>query len=81
MQAMGESIAEIIRVLQLTSQEEVMLALATETGSAQGTMAGGLLLGSLAAKVHTAKELITQTGTLGACVAHTGLCQTKPGLC
>ena len=59
---MGDSIAEIIRVLQLTSQEEVMMALSSETGSAQGTMAGGLLIGSLAAKVHSAKELINQTG-------------------
>ncbi|KAL5479938.1 hypothetical protein EMCRGX_G023541 [Ephydatia muelleri] len=62
-QAMGESLAEIIRVLQLTSQEEVMMALAAETGSAKGTMAGGLLMGSLAAKVHSAKELVSQTGT------------------
>ena len=44
----GDFIAEIIRVLQLTSQEEVMMALSSETGSAQGTMAGGLLTGSLA---------------------------------
>ena len=39
-----------------------MMALAAETGSAKGTMAGGLLMGSLAAKVHSAKELVSQTG-------------------
>ena len=62
MLAMSESIQEIIRVLQLTSPTEEG-AFAAEQGMDQAGLPGGMLPGSLAAKVYQAKELISQTGT------------------
>ena len=61
MLAMNESILEIIRVLQLTSPTEEAGAFASATG-ADGVGPGGLLPGTLAAKIFTAKDLIAQTG-------------------
>ena len=60
--ALTESIQEIIRVLQLTSPTEEQGAFATSTGGDQTGLPGGLLPGSLAAKVHLAKELLSQSG-------------------
>ena len=60
--ALTESIQEIIRVLQLTSPTEEQGAFATSTGGDQMGLPGGLLPGSLAAKVHIAKELLSQSG-------------------
>ena len=60
--AMNESIREIIRVLQLTSPTEEAGAFATSTGADGSGLPGGLLPGTLAAKIFTAKDLISQTG-------------------
>ena len=62
MGAMTESIDEIIRVLQLTSPTEEQGALATATGGDHSGLPGGILPGTLAAKVFQAKELLAQTG-------------------
>lgn len=62
MQAITESIQEIIRVLQLTSPSEEQGAFAAEQGVDQVGLPGGMLPGSLAAKVFTAKELVSKTG-------------------
>ena len=62
MQAMTESIKEMIRVLQLTSPTEEEGALASSTGAGLGGLPGGLLQGTLAAKVYQAKELLSQSG-------------------
>ena len=59
--AISESIQEIIRVLQLTTPTEEG-AFAAEQGMDQAGLPGGMLPGSLAAKVYQAKELVTQTG-------------------
>ena len=59
---MTESIKEIIRVLQLTSPTEEEGAFATSTGAGQGGLPGGLLPGTLAAKVFQAKELLSKSG-------------------
>ena len=59
---MTESIKEMIRVLQLTSPTEEEGALANSTGGGMGGLPGGLLPGTLAAKVFQAKELLTQAG-------------------
>lgn len=64
MLAISESIQEIIRVLQLTSPSEEQGAFAAEQGSEQIGLPGGMLPGSLAAKIYQAKELVSQTGTL-----------------
>ena len=61
--AISESIREIIRVLQLTSPTEEQGAFAAEQGVDQAGLPGGLLPGSLAARIYQAKELISQTGT------------------
>ena len=60
--AMNESIQEIIRVLQLTSPTEEAGAFASSTGADAAGLPGGLLPGTLAAKIYTAKDLIAQTG-------------------
>jgi len=60
--ALSESIQEIIRVLQLTSPTEEQGAFATSTGGDQMGLPGGLLPGTLAAKVFKAKELLSQSG-------------------
>jgi vinculin len=62
MMAITESIQEIIRVLQLTSPTEEQGAFAVEQGVDQAGLPGGLLPGSLAAKVYQAKELVSRTG-------------------
>ena len=62
MSALSESIQEIIRVLQLTSPTEEQGAFATSTGGDQTGLPGGLLPGTLAAKVFKAKELLSQSG-------------------
>ena len=62
--AMNESIREIIRVLQLTSPTEEAGAFASSTGADGAGLPGGLLPGTLAAKIYTAKDLIAQTGEL-----------------
>ena len=62
MLAITESIQEIIRVLQLTSPSEEQGAFAAEQGVDQAGLPGGMLPGSLAAKIYQAKELVTQTG-------------------
>ena len=62
MMAITESILEIIRVLQLTSPTEEQGAFAAEQGVDQAGLPGGLLPGSLAAKVYQAKELVSRTG-------------------
>ena len=62
MLAMNESIREIIRVLQLTSPTEEAGAFASSTGADGAGLPGGLLPGTLAAKIFTAKDLISQTG-------------------
>ena len=64
MLAMNESILEIIRVLQLTSPTEEAGAFASSTGADGAGLPGGLLPGTLAAKIYTAKDLIGQTGKL-----------------
>lgn len=64
MLAMNESILEIIRVLQLTSPTEEAGAFASSTGADGAGLPGGLLPGTLAAKIYTAKDLIGQTGEL-----------------
>lgn len=61
MMAITESIQEIIRVLQLTSPTEEG-AFAAEQGSDMAGLPGGMLPGSLAAKIYQAKELVSQTG-------------------
>lgn len=61
MTAITESIQEIIRVLQLTSPTEEG-AFAAEQGSDMTGLPGGMLPGSLAAKIYQAKELVSQTG-------------------
>ena len=61
---MNESISEIIRVLQLTSPTEEAGAFASSTGADAAGLPGGLLPGTLAAKIYTAKDLIAQTGEL-----------------
>ena len=58
---MTDSIKEIIRVLQLTSPTEEEGAFASSTGAGSG-LPGGLLPGTLAAKIYQAKELLKQTG-------------------
>ena len=63
--AMNESICEIIRVLQLTSPTEEAGAFASSTGADGAGLPGGLLPGTLAAKIYTAKDLIAQTGKQG----------------
>ena len=60
--AINESIHEIIRVLQLTSPTEEAGAFASSTGADGAGLPGGLLPGTLAAKIYTAKDLIAQTG-------------------
>jgi vinculin len=62
MLAMSESIQEIIRVLQLTSPTEEQGAFAAEQGVDQAGLPGGMLPGSLAARVYQAKELVSRTG-------------------
>ena len=59
MLAMTDSLKEIIRVLQLTSPTEEEAALASAAGS---TLPGGILPGTLAAKVFEAKSLVMKTG-------------------
>ena len=62
--AMSESLQEIIRVLQLTSPTEEQGAFAAAQGADQVGLPGGLLPGSLAARIFQAKELVSQTGQL-----------------
>ena len=62
MQSMTESLQEVIRVLQLTSPTEEQGAFAAEQGAGQTGLPGGMLPGSLAAKIFQAKELVSQTG-------------------
>lgn len=62
MLAMTESLKEIIRVLQLTSPTEEQGALASSTGGLQTGLPGGILPGTLAAKVFEAKSLLGKTG-------------------
>ena len=62
MLAMTDSIKEIIRVLQLTSPTEEQGALASSTGGQQTGLPGGILPGTLAAKVFEAKTLLAKTG-------------------
>ena len=57
---MTESIKEIIRVLQLTSPTEEEGASANSAGGQQ--LPGGILPGTLAAKVFEAKSLLLKTG-------------------
>ena len=64
MLAVNESIREIIRVLQLTSPTEEAGAFASSTGADVTGLPGGLLPGTLAAKIFIAKDLIGQTGGL-----------------
>lgn len=63
-EAMNESIEEIVRVLRITSSRDEAGALASSTGTTEQTTAqlGGLLPGTLAAKVYQAKELVAKTG-------------------
>ena len=56
--AMTDSLKEIIRVLQLTSPTEEE----GELGGQQPGLPGGILPGTLAAKVHEAKTLLSKTG-------------------
>lgn len=56
---MTESLKEIIRVLQLTSPTEEQGALANSIG---GGLPGGILPGTLAAKVFEAKTLLGKAG-------------------
>ena len=72
MMAIAESIREIIRVLQLTSPTEEQGAFAAEQGVDQAGLPGGMLPGSLAAKVYQAKELVTRTGG-GVCCSSASL--------
>lgn len=60
---MTDSIKEIVRVLQLTSPSEEQGELAS---SQQSGLPGGILPGTLAAKVFEAKTLLVKTGTSGA---------------
>ena len=62
MLAVNESIREIIRVLQLTSPTEEAGAFASSTGADATGLPGGLLPGTLAAKIFIAKDLIGQRG-------------------
>ena len=62
MMAMTESMKEIIRVLQLTSPTEEQGALASSTGGDLSTLPGGILPGTLAARVYEAKQLLAQSG-------------------
>ena len=57
--AMTESLKEIIRVLQLTSPTEEEGAL---PGGQQSGFPGGILPGTLAAKVFEAQTLLARTG-------------------
>ena len=59
---MTESLKEIIRVLQLTSPTEEQGALASDTGGLRSGLPGGILPGTLAAKVFEAKTLLAKTG-------------------
>ena len=59
--AMTRSIKEIIRVVQLTSPSEEKGAMASTAGGDQ-TSFGKFLPGSIAAKVHYAKELLQESG-------------------
>ena len=63
MMAMTNSLKEIIRVLQLTTPSEEAGLLASSTGTASASLPGGILPGTLAAKVYEAQMLLAQAGT------------------
>ncbi len=68
MQAMTNSMKEIIRVLQLTTPSEEEGALSSSTGAASASLPGGILPGTFAAKVYEAETLLAQAGMVCVCV-------------